>query len=230
MRDITIEYYRTMNKKVKQIISLMAVFGCIAIASTSCGKKDPNSPGTEFMPDMYRSPSLETNMAYVTIENGKETGDTLQANRMPVAGTIPRGFMPYLYGNDTAGYANAGRYLHNPVAKNDKNLAEGEALYGKFCVHCHGAGGEADGLVAAKLSGPPPSYKGPALMALPEGKMFHSIYYGKGIMGAHAPLVSKEEIWKIILHIQKLQYPNGPVAPAPVADSTAAVAKVEPTK
>ncbi len=53
-----------MNKKVKQIISLMAVFGCVAIASTSCGKKDPNSPGTEFMPDMYRSPSLETNMAW----------------------------------------------------------------------------------------------------------------------------------------------------------------------
>ena len=215
-----------MNKKVKQIISLMAVFGCVAIASTSCGKKDPNSPGVEFMPDMYRSPSLETNMAYVTIVNGKETGDTLQANRLPVDGTIPRGFMPYPYGNDTAGYANAGRYLRNPFSSNAANLAEGEELYGKFCVHCHGTGGEADGLVAAKLSGPPPSYKGPALMALPDGKMFHSIYYGKGIMGSHSSLVSKAEIWKIILHIKKLQYPNGvEVAAAPVADSTATPAK-----
>ncbi len=223
-----------MNKKAKQIISLMAVFGCVAIASTSCGKKDPNSPGVEFMPDMYRSPSLETNMAYVTIENGKQTGDTLQANRLPVNGTIPRGFMPYPYANDTSGYANAGRYLRRPVdiIRNAENLAEGEELYGKFCTHCHGTNGEADGLVAAKLSGAPPSYKGPVVMALPEGKMFHSIYYGKGIMGAHSSQVSKAEIWKIILHIQKLQYPNGvEVAAAPVADSAATgAAKVPANK
>lgn len=220
-----------MNKKVKQIISLMAVFGCIAIASSSCGKKDPNSPGVEFMPDMYRSPSLETNMGYVTIENGKQTGDTLQANRLPVKGTIPRGFMPYPYANDTAGYANAGRYLHNPFPRNEANLAEGEVLYGKFCVHCHGAAGEADGPVAAKLSGPPPSYKSPLLMALPEGKMFHTVYYGKGIMGSHASQVSKSEIWKIILHIQKLQHPNGMETATPAADSTATAAvKVEAHK
>lgn len=209
----------------------MAVFGCVTIGSTSCGKKDPNSPGVEFMPDMYRSPSLETNMGYVTIVNGKETGDTLQANRLPVAGTIARGFMPYPYANDTAGYANAGRYLHNPLAKNAANLAEGEALYGKFCVHCHGAGGEADGLVAAKLSGPPPSYKSAALMALPEGKMFHSITYGKGIMGAHNSLLDKAEIWKVVMYIQKLQHPNGIETAAPVADSAATAAiKVEEHK
>ncbi len=220
-----------MNKKVTQIISLMAVFGCIAIATTSCGKKNPNSPGVEFMPDMYRSPSLEPNMAYVSIINGKQTGDTLQANRLPVKGSIPRGFMPYPYANDTAGYANAGRYLHNPFKKNDANLAEGEVLYSKYCVHCHGAGGEADGLVAAKLAGPPPSYKGPVLMALPEGKMFHSIYFGKGLMGSHASLVSKAEIWKIILHIQKLQYPNGKEVAVTVADSASlTAAKVDVIK
>lgn len=217
-----------MNKKLKQIISLMAVFGCVAIASTSCGKKDPNSPGNEFMPDMYRSPSLESNMAYVTIEDGgKLTTDTLQANRMPVNGTIARGFMPYPYTNDTAGYAAAGKYWHNPLARNAKNEEEGAVLYTKFCVHCHGTGGEADGPVAAKLSGAPPSYKGPAVMGLPEGKMFHSIYYGKGIMGAHSPLVSKEEIWKIILHIEKLQGRTGMEVAAPAtatADSTATTA------
>jgi|ERR1043165_5904321 mono/diheme cytochrome c family protein len=206
-----------MNRKVKQVISLMAVFGCVVIGTTSCEKKDPNSPGVEFMPDMYRSPSMETNMGYVL-----KNGDTIQANRMPVKGTIPRGYMPYPYANDTSGYANAGRYLRNPLERNAANLAEGEVLYGKFCVHCHGAAGEADGPVAKKLSGPPPSYKSPQLMGLPEGKMFHSITYGKGIMGAHAPLMSKEEIWKVILHIQKLQHPNGMPSAAPAADTTAA--------
>ena len=209
-----------MNKKITKIISLMAVLGFVAISFTSCNHKDPNSPGEEFMPDMYRSPSLETNMAYVRIsENGKLTTDTIQANRLPAKGTIPRGFMPYPYANDTAGYANAGRYLHNPLVVNDVNLAEGEVLYGKFCVHCHGAGGEADGLVAAKLSGPPPSYKSAVLMALSEGKMFHSITYGKGIMGSHSSQLNKDERWKVIMYIHKLQHPEG-VATA-IVDSSA---------
>ena len=99
-------------------------------------------------------------------------------------------------------------------------------MYSKFCVHCHGATGQADGLVASKLISPPPSYTSAALMALPEGKMFHTITYGKGIMGSHASQVSKEERWKIIMYIQKLQHPEGEVA-APKADS-AAVAMVVP--
>lgn len=202
-----------MTKKVTGIISLMALFSCVTIGFTSCGKHNENSPGVEFMPDMYRSPSLETNMAYVSLVNG----DTLQANRMPVKGTIARGYLPYIYANDTAGYGNAGRFLHNPLANNEANLKQGEELYGKFCVHCHGATGQGDGLVGAKLPGAPPSYSG-TLKNLPEGKIFHSITYGKGLMGPHAPLLNKEERWKVVLFVQKLQNPGGAAA-APTAEA-----------
>jgi mono/diheme cytochrome c family protein len=202
-----------MNKKAK-FISLIAVVGCVSMALTSCDKKDKNSPGVEFMPDMYRSPSLETNMAYTTLAKG----DTLEANRMPVAGTIARGYMPYNYPNTNAGYEAAGLNVHNPLEKTEANLKEGKELYEKFCVHCHGAGGEADGLVAAKLISPPPAYS--TKKDLPEGKMFHVITYGKGIMGAHAPLLSQTERWKVILYIRQLQFPNG-AETAVKADSTA---------
>ena len=190
-----------MNKKVKQIISIMTLFSAVTLSFTSCKKHDANSPGVEYMPDMYRSPSLESNMAYVSLTKG----DTLQANRLPVAGTIARGYMPYMYTNDTAGYGSAGRNLHNPFPKNEINLQQGEVLYGKFCVHCHGAAGLGDGLVGLKLPGAPPSYKGPVLMALPEGKMFHTITYGKNLMGSHASQLTVEERWKLVLYVQKLQ-------------------------
>lgn len=203
----------------------MAVFGCVAIAFTSCEKHNTNSPGVEFMPDMYRSPSLETNMAYVQIDNGMETLDTLQANRMPVTGTIARGYMPYTIPNTPEGYEAAGTSLRNPFQSNEKFLKEGEELYGKYCVHCHGKGGEADGLVAGKLPGPPPTYS--SLKNLSEGKMFHTITYGKGLMGAHSSLMSQEERWKVILYIRKLQFPNGV---APVVDSTAVAPKAEEPK
>lgn len=207
-----------MNKKIK-IISLIAAVGCISIIITSCGKKDVNSPGVEFMPDMYRSPSLETNMTYVSLING----DTLQVNRMPVAGTIARGYLPYAFANTPEGYDQAKVNAHNPFAKNNTNVKQGEELYSKFCIQCHGPAGQGDGAVGLKLPGPPPSYTSASYINMTEGEIFQIITYGKGLMGAHASILSQEERWKLVLYVQKLQHPDN--ATASVADSTAITKK-----
>ena len=210
-----------MNKKVTRIISLMAVLGCVTIAVTSCEKHNANSPGVEFMPDMYQSPSLESNMAYVDMN----TGDTLQTNRKPVPGTIARGYMPYMFENTPAGYEAAKTGAHNPFEKNDVNLKQGEELYGKFCVHCHGATGQGDGLVGLKLPGPPPAYTAADKINMTEGEIFQIITYGKGLMGSHASQVSQAERWKLVLYVQHLQHPDGVTAPAAATDSTATAKK-----
>lgn len=190
-----------MDKKAKKIISFLTLLSCLTIVFTSCEKHNPNSPGVEYMPDMYRSPSLEGNMGYTSISNGS----MMQGNKSPVVGTIARGFMPYIYGNDTAGYGMAGRNLHNPFEKNEINLKAGEKLFGVFCVECHGSAGLGDGLVGIKLPGAPPAYTSAALKNLPEGKIFHTITYGKGLMGSHASQLTQEERWKLVLYVQKLQ-------------------------
>lgn len=200
-------------KNIRSITNGVAI-AALLIGFTSCGKKDANSPGVEFMPDMYRSPSVEV---YGT---STFNGDTVYSTQfMPVKGTIARGFIPYVYANTSEGYEQAGLYLKNPIALNDKVMAEGEALYGKYCVHCHGASGAGDGKVGGKLPGAPPAYNG-ALKNLSEGKIFHSITYGKGLMGNHASILSQEERWKLVHYVQKLQ---GPKEAAP-ADSTKPVA------
>lgn len=197
------------NKNIKSIYNGVAL-AALLVGFASCGKKDANSPGVEFMPDMYRSPSVEV---YGT---STFNGDTIYSTQFtPVKGTIARGYMPYAYANTPEGYEQAGLYLKNPIALNDKVAAEGEVLYGKYCVHCHGASGAGDGKVSDKLPGAPPAYSG-ALKNLPEGKIFHSITYGKGLMGDHASILSTEERWKLVHYVQKLQGPKE-VAPA---DST----------
>lgn len=186
-----------------KFVTLNAFAGLLLTGLTSCGKKDANSPGVEFMPDMYRSPSLE----YYNIHT--LDGDTFFNAKKPVKGTVARGYMPYAYANTTEGYELAGANLKNPLPAS--NLAqweqEGEVLYGKFCVHCHGATGAGDGKVGGKLPGPPPAYNG-ALKNLPEGKIFHSITYGKGSMGSHASQLTTEERWKLVYYVQKLQGPK----------------------
>ena len=126
---------------------------------------------------------------------------------IPVAGTISRGFIPYVYANTPDGYEQAGLYLRNPIAFSEAVEKDGEVLYSKFCIHCHGATGMGDGKVGAKLPGPPPAYNG-TLKNLPEGKIFHTITYGKGSMGSHSSQLTQEERWKLVYFVQKLQGPK----------------------
>src|ERR1700740_2111037 len=188
-------------------LTVGAIAGVMAFGLTSCSNA-PNSPGYEYMPDMYRSPVLKYYNTYTL------NGDTLQSAMKPVAGTIARGCMPGIpAGMD---YEKAGVYLKNPILFSDAVLTEGQAIYGKFCVHCHGDAGKGDGKVGLKLPGAPPAYDGP-LKNLPEGKMFFTITNGKGLMGSHARKLNVEERWKVIYYVQKLQG-HTPGQPA-VADS-----------
>ena len=103
-------------------------------------------------------------------------------------------------------------------------MTEGEALYGKYCLHCHGASGAGDGKVSDKLPGAPPSYSGP-LKNLSEGKIFHSITYGKGLMGNHGNFLTVDERWKLVHYVQKLQGPKE----SAVADTAAVSPETQPT-
>jgi mono/diheme cytochrome c family protein len=203
----------TMNKRniLKPIIA--GAFGLVLLGGLfSCGKEDPNSPGNEYMPDMYRSPSLEAYNYVITTG-----GDTMWSARQPVAGTISRGNMPGIpVGVDYEKSAMIRNPLSDLRTKREAYAAEGKDLYGKYCIHCHGASGAGDGKVAAKLPGPPPAYTSENLKTLPEGKMFYSISNGKGMMGPHAPLLSVEERWKVVCYVQQLQ------GPAATSDTTAA--------
>ncbi|MEM9022974.1 MAG: cytochrome c [Bacteroidota bacterium] len=164
---------------------------------------DPESPGVEYMPDMYRTPALEPYAVY----EAAWSPDSLMEARKPVAGTIPRGYMPYGLPNDTMGYRlSAAIAAPGNVPANPAMVAEGEVLYTKFCVHCHGKTGQGDGLVVTNGGHPPPApYNSPNLKKLKEGTIFHVITYGKNAMGSHASQVKAEDRWKIVRYVQTLQ-------------------------
>jgi mono/diheme cytochrome c family protein len=202
-----------LNKMINlKTLALGIVVSAAVAGFTSC-KEVPNSPGYEFMPDMYRSQRL-TYYGTHTVN-----GDTMMIARTPVSGTIARGYLPSM--PKGMSYEDAGMYLKNPLTLNAQNEKDGEVLYGKFCIHCHGETGAGDGKVGQKLPGPPPAYNGP-LKNLPEGKIFYSISNGKGTMGAHAPLLTAEERWKLVFYVQKLQGPK-----TAATDSTKVVAEVK---
>jgi mono/diheme cytochrome c family protein len=185
----------------------------MTLVFASCGNTS-QSPGVEYMPDMYRTPALEP------YSGNSNYADSMEA-RKPAAGTIARGYLPYGMPNTFEGYEAAGELLRNPLANDENVLAEGKVIYTKYCLHCHGKEGAGDGLtVTAGGHPPPPAYNSAALKTLPEGKMFHTITYGKNLMGSHSSQLNVEERWKVIRYVQTLQNPEGE-AEAPAAEGVA---------
>jgi len=167
---------------------------------------DPLSPGIEFMPDMYRSPAVKP---YEASGLFKDSISSL----IPVTGTITQGSHPnaemsinstiYPFPDSPEGYEAAGSKLKNPLVFSKTHLDNGKDLYVKFCVHCHGDAGGGDGSLVKNGKFPSPGdYK--TKIGLTEGKMFHSITYGKGLMGQHASQLNKEERWQLVLYVQSL--------------------------
>lgn len=203
---------------------------------TACGS-DPNSPGVEYMPDMYRSPAVEAYVDYGqdpyhrSEELAQEQRNRPSA-RKPVAGTIAFSAdaskaqfnMPYPYANTPEDYERAGIELKSPMAMTEATVEKGKVIYEKFCMHCHGANGAGDGPVVNNGKYPPPgAYNGP-LKDLPEGKIFHSLTYGKNVaMGSHASQLNKEERWLVTHYVQYLQN-GGKMTREAAADTTATAA------
>ena len=186
------------------ILFFILILGCGDSASD--GKPFTSHPGYEYMPNMYRSPSYETYSENPLFKNNSTA-------RQPVKGTIARGHMPFEYKNTLEDYIRAGEKLISPLQKNDKNIEEGEALYGMFCAHCHGKDGDGKGSVTHPVYGSIPAYNdkvqirrtGSTMSDLKDGNIYHAITYGLNAMGPHASQISPEERWKIIMFVNNLQ-------------------------
>ncbi|MDZ4847302.1 MAG: cytochrome c [Chitinophagales bacterium] len=216
-----------MNNRQIKLIGL--IFGVALFAS--CGK-DPNSTGRSYMPDMVYPVTYETYSANPLFDNN-------QTARMPVAGTIPQGLLPandtmdeaslksYLYKryfpDSPDGYEKAGAELLNPIVLSDEVLAQGQKTYEVFCAVCHGATGDGQGSIVVSGAYPPVPAYSERLKGLSEGKMFHSITYGRNLMGSYSAQVSAEDRWKVIYYIQKLSA-TGRFASAAATDSVAITA------
>src|SRR5665647_298706 len=109
----------------------------ISVFLGSCNR-DRNNPGWDYFPDMFYS------AAYESFTKNPNFADSMTM-RVPAAGTVPRGFMPFEYTLDPESRIKAGKDLVNPF-KNDADIVlRGQSVYTTFCIGCHGISGKGDG-------------------------------------------------------------------------------------
>ncbi len=130
--------------------------------------------------------------------------------RLPVNGTVARGqsIFAYPHSDDADGYANSANYT-SWVSPSKSNVEQGEVLYNTYCWHCHGKKGKNDGPIFKDKKMPAPAWQGyqsDYIKELPDGKAYHTITYGKGLMGPHSFLLTPDERWKVIHYVKALAH------------------------
>jgi mono/diheme cytochrome c family protein len=179
--------------------------GTLALAvgtlGATAGCDHERARGFEYMPDMARSLPYDAYAKNPVTRDGK----TLQA---PVAGTVPRGFLPFRYQRTAEDAARAGQELRDPGPVTQQSLARGKVLYETFCLVCHGPTGQGDGPLVPRIPNPP-AYSSARVRAFPPGQIYHVVTRGSGRMPGYASQISPEQRWLIVHYVQTLQESGG---------------------
>ena len=206
---------------MKNTLIKYSLFVCVSAAMVSCSDVR-REPGRVYMPDMAYSRAVETysDHSYLNAEG-------IQYNARPVDGTVKRGEIYYEMLKDTTGSYDLSADDVNPLPALDSVQAtEAERLYLINCGICHGTKLDGNGPLYKDGSGPypaaPANFTTAKYVAMTEGTMFHSITYGKGLMGPYASQVTPKQRWMIIHYIKNKQG-GGTAKPeaAAATDSTA---------
>jgi len=136
--------------------------------------------------------------------------------RRPVTGTVPLGYEKPLskdaapttseyYLNGTMGdYFGDG--MPDEVNVDTALLERGGERFQIFCGPCHGASGNGQGMVSKYWAIPPTAnLLDPRVAALPDGQIFWTITYGKGLMGPYNGAIPVEDRWAITAYLRALQ-------------------------
>jgi mono/diheme cytochrome c family protein len=177
------------------------------LALVGCGKHE--KPNFTYMPDMHYSPAIKA-------QEGIQ--------RLPVAGTIPRGYEPYAH-QDLDPVA-AGKLHQNPVLRTKETVARGQKIFNTYCIVCHGAYGEGDGSVVPKYPRPP-SLQSDKIKGYADGSIYNVITLGQNLMSSYASQIAPQDRWALVHYIRALQRAKNP-SPADmkfVEDRNAALAR-----
>jgi mono/diheme cytochrome c family protein len=187
---------RAGGRKRSTRAALALALAAAALGTTSACDHE-SQRGFEYMPDMAHSLPYDAFAKNPVTRDGK----TLQA---PVAGTVPRGFLPFRYRRTAEDALRAGHELLDPVPGSPERLARGKVLYGTFCLVCHGPTGQGDGPLVPRIPNPP-SYSSERVRAFPPGQLYHVVTLGAGRMPGYASQISPEQRWLIVGYVRTLQ-------------------------
>jgi cytochrome c553 len=168
-------------------------------------------------PGMKEQPKLVQQTASKFFADGR-------SDRAAPPNTVPASFGPapqplrdddFLY----LGKAPDGSFARGfpPALKVDmKFLERGRDRFTIYCLPCHGAVGDGNGITKKYGMGATPTYHDDRLRKMAEGEIFNTITNGKGQMNPYADKLKPADRWAVIAYVRALQRAQtGTVADVP---------------
>lgn len=171
------------------VLAVVALIGC-----------DKSKPNLELIQDMMDQPALK---AQDTHPNAPEQSSM----RVPPEGTVPRGWQPY----NITDPEEAGRVLKSPYVGSitPEVLENGRVYYTRYCQVCHGEKADGKGPVHEKFQGLIKSLQTQKIRDWSDGRIYHVITAGQGVMGSYLSQINKpENRWAIVAYVRHLQKQN----------------------
>jgi mono/diheme cytochrome c family protein len=114
-------------------------------------------------------------------------------------GMIPVGFRDQVAIETTLSDA---RGMENPVPASPQVLAEGKALYGELCAHCHGDEGRGDGPEAMMYDPSPADFTREKTARSSDGELFYKITEGRKPMPSFQRTLTDQQRWTMVHYIR----------------------------
>jgi mono/diheme cytochrome c family protein len=120
--------------------------------------------------------------------------------RMPVAGTVARGELPFTIRTQEEAAA-----LGNPLPRTEAVLKRGRQAFATYCSVCHGILGNSQTSLTAAYGAKPANLLSQQIQDYPDGKIYFTIMAGKNAMPSYAADLSADERWSIVHYVRVLQ-------------------------
>ncbi len=172
---------------------LLLLLGGALVGCTCSGGK--NRTDFELFHDMLKQ-------QHIKAQEGDEKGTFM---RVPPENTRARNQKYYPYKGEPE---KAGKNLINPFSNqfSPEIIGIGKRQYERACIYCHGGTGKGEGKVAQKMVVKPPSLLEEKAINYSDGRMYHIIHEGQGVMGSYRKQVRGEkERWALVNYIRMLQ-------------------------
>ena len=191
---------------------LLVIIFSFYFVSCTCSR---NKTDVQFASNMMNQKSVK-------FQEGDSQGKSLM--RMPPEGTKARNRSYYPFPKNPLKANN----LKNPYQPSSTMMALGKKHYERYCVYCHGTKGDSGegATVAPKMVIKPLSLLSDRAKSYSDGRIYHIIYNGQGLMGSYKAQLNTSEqvlvnhyikgkgerkykgsknIWAVVHYVKRLQ-------------------------
>lgn len=191
-----------------------------------------SKPPVRIFPDMDEQDKLKPQKPDAFFADG-------QGGRLPVTQTQPRGLNPdgekviggipeHEFGGQIGYYYTGflgtqyGNGMPEELNLTEASAAElirlGQERYGIYCAVCHGSSGNGQGMTSnfgvPVAANPLAKLNSLTQAVYPDGKLFETVFNGRGLMSGYAANIPVRDRWAIIAYIHTLQAAKSSTASA----------------